>query len=125
MKENTSMLTGAYTSQDDPNHPAHGMLSLFNLKPFPSQWQLHTWFDYNPETGYLIWKVKPGNGVQIGHAAGSLHSANRHWRIRINGIDYPAHMLVWIYVHGVRPLKLDHLNKDKSDNRISNLRECN
>ena len=35
-----------------------------------------------------------------------------------------AHRLAWLYVHGAWPEKqLDHINRDKDDNRINNLRE--
>jgi hypothetical protein len=36
-----------------------------------------------------------------------------------------AHRLAWVYVHGVWPAqKIDHLDGDKSNNRIANLREA-
>ena len=46
-------------------------------------------------------------------------------RIEINGKAYYAHRLAWLYVYGEMPkLHLDHINCDKSDNRICNLREA-
>ena len=45
-------------------------------------------------------------------------------RIMVNGKIYPAHRLAWLYVYGVMPDgQIDHINHDKSDNRIDNLRE--
>jgi hypothetical protein len=36
-----------------------------------------------------------------------------------------AHRLAWLYVHGKYPTDaIDHVNRERDDNRISNLREC-
>lgn len=43
--------------------------------------------------------------------------------IKINGKRYFAHRLAWLYVYGIFPdVHLDHINGDRSDNRIKNLR---
>lgn len=40
-------------------------------------------------------------------------------------IHYAAHRLAWVYVHGIIPSNMiDHINGDKDDNRIANLREA-
>jgi len=36
---------------------------------------------------------------------------------------YKAHRLAWMYVHGYMPVEqIDHINRVRNDNRISNLR---
>ena len=45
-------------------------------------------------------------------------------RIKVDGYDYYAHRLAWFYVYGEWPTMIDHINRDKHDNRIVNLREA-
>jgi citrate synthase len=43
--------------------------------------------------------------------------------IKINKKNMKAHRLAWLYVHGEFPEEqIDHINRDRSDNRIENLR---
>jgi len=48
----------------------------------------------------------------------------KYHRTHVNGKDYSTHRLVWIWNRGEIPkgLMLDHINRDKLDNRIENLR---
>lgn len=76
---------------------------------------------YDERTGNFTFKVNKGIR-KVGMVAGSAVGGG-YWRIRLDGREYKAHRLAWFYVHGKWPVQdLDHINLNKRDNRISNLR---
>lgn len=51
--------------------------------------------------------------------------ANGYRSLHVMGEQHLAHRLAWLYVHGRWPDRnIDHVNMDRLDNRIANLREC-
>ena len=79
--------------------------------------------DYDPETGVFTWKVAPPRRPSL---VGKEAGANSHGyrTIKIDQVGYFAHRLAWAWVHGEEPPEvIDHVSRDKSDNRIKNLRD--
>jgi hypothetical protein len=81
---------------------------------------LHEMFDY--KDGHLYWKNAYKN-ITNGQKAGSLHPEG-YVRIKLNKSTYGAHRLIFMMHHGYLPIFLDHINGNRSDNRIENLREA-
>lgn len=86
---------------------------------------------YVQETGQLVWKEVITNRAHLrGKVAGSKTSAKSvgglvYLRIKINGVEYLAHHLVYLMLKGKWPrMGLDHVSGNTLDNRITNLREA-
>lgn len=83
---------------------------------------------YDEESGELFWKVPVGGqGARIsaGSLAGHVNKVYGYCEIRIKGVLYKAHRLIWLLSTGTFPSAfIDHINGDRSDNRLTNLREA-
>ena len=96
---------------------------------------------YDPNTGIFTWKVRPVSHFEDGVRHTVMDICSR-WNIKhvntiagskdskgyivitINNKPYKAHRLSWLYTYGYFPEnKIDHFDRDKSNNRIINLRE--
>jgi hypothetical protein len=77
--------------------------------------------DYEPDTGIFRWAKPTAHRMKPGDVAGS-EIGDGYRSIFIDNKRYLAHRLAWFYVHGEWPLVTDHINRDRTDNRISNLR---
>jgi hypothetical protein len=77
-------------------------------------------FEYDKETGNLIWKIQQ-RGIRKGSIAGSVKS-HGYLCVGINYKSYRAHRLIFLMHKGYLPKTIDHINGDKLDNRIENLR---
>lgn len=88
-----------------------------------TQKQLKKLLYYTPHTGTFTRLISTSNVVKVGDIAGCLN-AQKYYSIRINKKSYLCHRLAWLYIYGYFPKnQIDHINHNRGDNRICNLRE--
>ena len=87
--------------------------------------------DYDPTTGVFMWKTRLGSERSIAswntrHAGRRAGRVDNHGYVQIGvaGKLYRAHRLAWLYVYGEWPKLIDHVDRNRQNNQISNLREA-
>lgn len=77
-------------------------------------------FTYEPSTGVVRWLV----GRNAGKEAGCYHANEKYRRILYRGKYELTHRIAMILTYGDLPkgAQVDHINHDRSDNRLENLR---
>lgn len=102
--------------------------------PLPDQETLHSLLDYDLETGALTWRRRPESSFATLNAA-------RTWNTKFAGAPalispdkdgylcgtiarsrFRSHRVIWKMVYGEDPIEIDHINRIRHDNRLSNLR---
>lgn len=80
--------------------------------------------DYDPETGVFSWRIRIGPRCKLGQPAGCIKTQG-YRRIAIDGVSYTASHLAWYHFYGEpSDSDLDHKDRNKDNNRISNLRKA-
>lgn len=80
---------------------------------------LKEYTEFSDEVKTLVWKKSPSNRAPIGKIVGSL-TKEGYYRTS----KQLVHRLVWLLHYGKLPTNdLDHINGNRMDNRIENLRE--
>jgi len=81
-----------------------------------SQKDLRKTFHYNSESGEFTRLDSKGIRQVL------KTTSQGYVKICFQGKTYGAHILAWVYTYGEKPNCIDHINRDRADNRIVNLR---
>ena len=84
----------------------------------------HEYLHYDPKSGQLSWSKRPSrSSVSVGDEVGSLDK-DGYRRFTIMGKQYIGARIVWLMFNKKFPSgQIDHINNDRLDNRIENLRD--
>ena len=84
--------------------------------------ELRSILHYDPLTGVFTHRESAGCRL-AGSVAGFLDSKG-YMQVGVLKRQYSAHRLAWLYIYGTWPKnQIDHINRNRSDNRIANLRD--
>ena len=73
------------------------------------------------QSGFLVWNKSVG-AIRAGKKVESI--SNRGYVVvQVSGKRYLAHRIIWLLLNGRMPAMIDHIDGDKQNNLIENLRE--
>ncbi len=89
-----------------------------------TQERLRELVHYCPDTGIFTHLQSKGR-KKAGMRAGWLRN-DGYIETEVDGKGYKSHRLAWLYIYGNWPAyHIDHIDGDRSNNRLSNLRDVN
>jgi len=81
-----------------------------------TQQRLKEIFEYDP-CGFLVRKSS-------GKKSSSNFGKRRYLRVVVDGKARFVHRMIFLYHYGYLPDVIDHIDNDRANNRVENLREC-
>ena len=88
-----------------------------------TQEQAHSLFEY--KDGMLYWRIRPKNSKKLKGDMEAGTISNGYKKVTIFQKKYYVHQLVYLMQYGYIPKLIDHINGNRQDNTINNLRESN
>jgi len=79
-------------------------------------------FEYDRDTGKLYWKVDRYSNKVKGKEVGNI-DGHGYRRFMYKRKKYRVHRVIWLMEYGYMPKAIDHINRNRLDNRLENLRE--
>lgn len=94
------------------------------MKTIPIE-RVRQMLNYDPDTGEIRWKEKPGRNIAVGSIAGGGGARDGYRYISLDGTRIGAHRIAYAHFYGLWPASLiDHRDGNRGNNAISNLREA-
>lgn len=102
------------------------IFSLCDPLPMPTQEDLLSYFQPDYEAGVLLRIKASGTQGKVGDIVRGYRRPCGYSWVKHKGKNYPLHRMLYVMKHGdiTQDDIIDHINRDKADNRIENLRKA-
>lgn len=85
----------------------------------------HELLTYDPDTGNLFWKRGSYGWIRRPGVHAGTFNGKGYRIIKLDRNWYMVHRIIWLMIYGNWPSEqVDHIDRDKLNNRIENLREA-